>query len=164
MKYAWLLIVLLGQCGCREKEVPLRTGMEGKPIPAFNLLLADSTTYFNTANIPTGKQIVLYYFSPSCPYCKAQMTEIIADIKSLKDIQFYIFTSSTFAAFKNFYKRFKLDAYPNIVAGVDYEGFFQDYYKVTGVPYLALYKHNKTLAQVFDRKINTSRFKISYNY
>jgi len=148
MKVIASIVCITFLYGCYAKK-PEQTGLEGKPLPAFNLLLTDSLTRFNTGNIPTGKPVVLFYFGPHCPYSKAQMEEIIEDMDRLKNIQFYLFTTSSFQEMKDFYEHYRLQQYQNVKVGLDYNHFFMDYYEVIGVPYMAIFGKDKRLNQAF---------------
>lgn len=158
MKNAFIYFVAFILVGCFGKE-PEKTGLEGKPLPSFKLFLADSTTYFDTKNIPLGKPVVLFYFGPHCPYSKSQMEEIVNNMQSLRDIQFYIFTTWPFRELKQFCAKYELKKYPNIVAGVDYTNFFAAYFSAQGVPYTAIYGKNRVLRECFIGKVNSSQIK-----
>jgi len=158
MKNIPILFVLICLCGCNEQP-PLKTGLEGKPLPSFNLLLNDGVTYFNTGNIPAGKPVVLFYFSPECPYCRAQMTNIINDISSLQNVRFYVFTNYPFSELRSFYKHYQLQKYQNIVVGVDYANFFGDYFKIQVVPYTAIYSKDNKLNKAFIGNIPVKQIK-----
>ncbi len=136
-------------CHNRTERPALLTGQEGKPLPFFDLLLIDSSTRLNTANIPQGKPIILLYVSPQCPYCAAELASILKNISTLGDTKFYVFTNWPFRQFKLFYKHFGLDKYPNIVAGQDYTNAFMHHYSVPGVPFTAFYDKNKKLEKAF---------------
>ena len=137
----------------------IKTGLEGKPLPSFTLTFVDSLTHFNTANISTGKPIVLFCFAPYCPYCRAEMDDILSNIKYLNNIKFYIFTGSPLSDLKVFYNHFQLQKYSNITAGIDSSNYFAQYYKVTGVPYLAIYNPEKRLKQVLEGKVDIKLIK-----
>ena len=158
MKYISLFLLLSALVGCFAKD-PLKTGLEGNPLPSFNLLLADSITHFNTSKIPTGRPIVLFYFGPHCPYSRAQMDNIVKDMAILKDIRFYIFTSYSFGEMKSFYNHYQLKKYLNITTGVDTENFFGNYFEARGVPYLAIYNKDKRLNKAFIGKMYGSQIK-----
>ena len=143
---------------CKNNSL-LKTGREGKPIPQFSLLLPDSISYFNTKSLPAGKPVVMFLFSPQCPYCKAQVRAITEDINELKDIQFLIFTIPPFNGMKTFYDEFKLANYKNITTGIDTGNFFGNYFKTVQVPYLAIYGKNQKLNQSFLGKIYISQIK-----
>jgi hypothetical protein len=130
--------------GCYAKT-PEKTGLEGKPLPAFNLLLADSITHINTKSQPVGSASVLFFFGPHCPYSQAQMEDIVDHIDQLKDIHFYVLTVGSFSDMKAFYKHYKLEKYPNITTGIDYAYFFPGYFNPPGVPYMAIYGKDKKL-------------------
>jgi thiol-disulfide isomerase/thioredoxin len=158
MKYtiAFLFIVLL--CACEQRK-PLLTGFEGKPLPSFNLLSHDSLTIINTKNTPSGKPVVLFYFSPQCPYCRAEMADIISNIASLKNIQFYVFTSWPFPAMKSFYAHYQLGKYPNISVGVDYDNFFLKKFMAFGVPYTAIYSKDRKLIHAYMGRVPGKQIK-----
>lgn len=156
MKQIIMVLIIAALAGCYG-SAPEKKGMEGKPLPEFNLLLTDSLTWINTRNIPAGKPIVLFYFSPTCPYCRAQTEEIIEDIDKLKNIQFYFITPQPLASLKSFCKEFELSKYPNITSGVDTGTFVSDYFEIEGVPYMAIFGNNKTLNKSYLGKIYSSQ-------
>jgi len=149
--YSTLLIA------CAEKR-NIKTGLEGKLLPSFNVLLVDSTK-LNTNKLPTDKPIVLFFMSPYCPYCKAQTEEIISEINSLSNIRLYILTSLPFQPLKDYYYHYKLNKYPNIMVAQDFDSDFVNYFKITSVPYIVIYNKNKTLKQVLVGKVGTSLIK-----
>jgi thiol-disulfide isomerase/thioredoxin len=128
-------------------------------MPAFNLLLADSVTQLNTKDILTTRPIVLFYFSPYCPYCRAQIEEIIHKIDRVKDIQFYVFTSYSFKEMKHFYREYQIDKYPNIQMGIDQSNFFADYFEAPGLPYMAIYGKDKKLRKAFVGNVYSGQIK-----
>jgi thiol-disulfide isomerase/thioredoxin len=134
--------------GCYGKD-PERTGLEGKLMPSFDLLLADSVTNFNTNRIPPDKPIVLFCFGPNCPYSRAQMQSIIDNMESLKDLRFYIFTPFSFTEMKGFYTYYKLNKYQNVTVGIDKLNFFNSYFRAPGVPYIAIFGKDKKLREAF---------------
>lgn len=158
MKNTFFLFLLLGIVGCYD-QTPDNTGLEGKPLPEFSLLLQDSTTYFNTKNIPANKPVVLILFSPECPYCRAQIREITEDINKLKDVQFFFVTKIPPSYLRQFSNEFKLDKYPNIIAGIDTSNFMSEYFKPTGVPYTAIYGNDKKLNNAFEGRIFVKQIK-----
>jgi thiol-disulfide isomerase/thioredoxin len=142
------VLLLLHITACSENKRSIVTGLEGKPIPAFNFLLMDSATQFNTTDIASGKPAVLFIFSPHCPYCKAQTEAIIGDIKSLSNINFYLISSFPFNSIKEYYEHYQLKKYPNIMVGQDYDSFLGNYFQASGVPYIAIYNKSKNLQEV----------------
>ncbi len=140
------LSIDLLSCHNRNDRPALPTGLEGKPLPSFDVLLSDSSTRLNTANIPKGKPIVLLYLSPECPYCRAELASILKNMPALRDTRFYIFTNWPFQQFKTFYTHYQLNKYENIVAGQDYANAFSTHYPLQAVPFTAFYDKNKNLA------------------
>lgn len=142
---------------------PDKNKLEGTSLPAFSLLLPDSTTWFNTANIPTGKPSVLFQYSPHCPYCKKQMKDIIKKIDQLKDINFYLITLFPFQDMKAWHEEFQLTKYPNIITGQDTAGFASEYFEAAGVPHTAIYDKNKKFSKSFTGQISPKEILAAVN-
>lgn len=159
MKILINVLIILMLSSCHENKPKIKTGLEGKAMPAIDLLLADNNAHLNTGNIKTGKPTILFAFEPWCPYCKAQTRSIISHIESLKEIDIYFVTNSAYPQFKVFYDKFELAKYPNIKAGIDYTYEFANYFKTSSVPYMAIYDKDKKLKQVLKGKNYISTIK-----
>lgn len=145
-----LLLIAIVSFSCKREFRPVvKTGLEGHPLPAFNILLPDSLTVFNTVNIPKGRPIVLLYFSPNCPYSQAEMRNIIKNMSTLKNVWFCILTNWPFRQLKGFYAYFKLNKYPNVIVGEDFENFFPQQYKPIGVPFTVIFNKDQKLKKAF---------------
>ncbi len=121
--------------------------------------MLDSINYLNTNDIPKGKPVILFYLSPHCPYCKAQLTEIIEQIQNLKNINIYVFSTTGLDEMRKIYVQYRLDKYKNIKAGVDHTYFFWKYFKVSGVPYIAIYDKDKKLIEAYLGNISVKHIK-----
>src|SRR6185312_9561622 len=126
-----------------------KTGMEGRLLPSFDILLPDSVTHFNTAKIPTGKPFIVFGFQPSCTHCQAETRAIIENMQQLKNIHIYYVTPYPFSQMKAFYKYFKLAQYPNVTIGTDPLGTFFIYFQTSHVPYTAVFDSQKRLKKAF---------------
>jgi thiol-disulfide isomerase/thioredoxin len=156
MKQISLIFVVAVLFGCFGAD-PEKTGKEGKPMPAFSMLLIDSSTWIHSQNIPIGKPTVLFYFSPYCHYCIAQTKTITENIDKLKNIQFYFISYFPLSAVKNFYQEYQLAKYPNITAGLDSSNFVNNYFEIPAFPYLAIYGNDKKLNKTFVGSIYSSQ-------
>src|SRR5258708_39663022 len=133
-----------------------KTGHEGQILPAFKLQLPDSTTYFNTADIPSGRSFIMIGFSPTCRHCREQLVDIIKHIDEFKTAHIYYVTTATFARMKTFYQINKLEKYPNIVVGRDSANRFFSYFKAPGTPYTTIYDSKKRLRWVMPNQPNAA--------
>lgn len=125
----------------------VKTGLEGRLLPSFNLLLPDSSTYLNTTDIPAGKPLIFVGFSPVCVHCQTETRAIIKNIDRFKDARIYFVTTYPFTDMKVYYQYFKLAAYPNITMGADTKDYFFPYFKAHSIPYFAIYDSKKRLKQ-----------------
>jgi thioredoxin-related protein len=154
MKNITIGLLLIWLFGCKETPA-VKTGLEGKEMPAFNMLLMDSSSQLNTSSIPTGQPTIFFLFEPGCPYCRALTQEIIADTK-LRAIHFYLLSPNAYSQIKQYYDEYQLKKYPNLTVGQDYQSYLMNYFKAPGVPYLAIYGKDKRLKQVIIGKVGTT--------
>ena len=153
----WFPVLFIGsvfaQAGNAGKDIKdtLAPYQKYPALPAFNVLEMDSVTIFNTYNIPKGRPVALMFFSPDCGHCKRMTNEIIENMDSLKDVDFYMVTPmNSMAETRRFYAEHHLIEYSNIkLVGRDYEFFFGSYYSISVVPDLALYNEQKKLIKLF---------------
>jgi hypothetical protein len=166
MRFNWLtsslsvcLFLLLGWTLFSAFTAPptMKTGKEGRLLPSFNLLLTDSATYLNTAQIPTGKSFVVIGFSPFCAHCQAETQDIVKNMDKLKTTNFYFVTPYPFNTMKGFYNYYKLGNYPNITMGRDTSNAFMKYFASSSVPYTTVYDPRKRLKQVFNGETNAAK-------
>lgn len=125
-----------------------KTGLEGRLLPDFDILLPDSVTHLNSADIPTGKPIIFIGFSPTCKHCGAETEDIVKHITKFVGIRIYFVTPYSFHEMRGFYKYFKLNNYPGITMGRDSSDYFMTYFKADGVPFTAIFDSKKRLKQV----------------
>jgi thiol-disulfide isomerase/thioredoxin len=160
MKKALVIIYAVVIAGCYSKKPEIKkTGLEGQPMPNIDLIAIDSVSHFNTESIAPGKPTILFAFEPWCPYCKAQTRSILWQIKKLKEFNICMLTTSNYREFKNFCRKYELQKYPNVMAGIDYKHLFEQYFKTNSVPYLAIYDNEKKLKQLLEGKQYISSIK-----
>jgi thiol-disulfide isomerase/thioredoxin len=154
-----LYFVLTLLYACHSGRTKIISGLEGKPLPSFNMLLTDSISNLNSSRIPAGRPIVLFYFSPYCPYCKAETEEIMEKVMLLKNIQFYFISPYPITPIKDFDKRFGLSKHENFIVAQITDTSFSKYYTIPGVPYMAIYDDRKILREVLLGKHNVDDIK-----
>jgi peroxiredoxin len=159
MKKTSFIILQIVLLSCYDKRLPVKTGLEGNPLPNFTLQLQDSSTLFNSTSIPKDQSTVIFYFSPSCPYCRAQMRDIVNHIKEFENTHIYAVTPNSITETRGFYKQFKLDQYKNITLGHDYRYFLASYFKLGVVPTTGIYAKNGRLKSVFIGKLSARQIK-----
>lgn len=162
MKIQSLMLLALLIFGCKEEvQKPTVTGMENKALLNFNILLPDSSTYFNTGNFTTGKRTILFYYSPTCQYSRAQMREMLNNIERYRDVQLCVFTNAGagFKAMSDFNSYFKLGNVPNIITGIDTGQVFAKNYQVFAYPFTAIFDEQKRLKLAFGGRIKGKQLK-----
>lgn len=158
MRQISFIIIIICIAGCFG-TAPQKTGKEGKPVPEFNMLLTDSTTWLHSKDIPKGKPYILFNFSPYCPYCKAQTKKVTENMDMLKDIHFYFLSRFPLSSVKEYSKEFQLSKFSNITVGLDSGSIINDYFEIPGFPYMAVYGKEGKLTKTFLGKTYCSKLK-----
>lgn len=155
MKNCLCLLVLLFLQSSLFAQSDRRQPYEKNPsLPAFFILETDSSTIFNTYHIGEGKPSVIFYFSPDCDHCHVTCKELLSEMKSMKDADFYFATFAPLTLLKPFEEQYELKKYPNIkVVGKDYQYFFPTYFAITTVPCVVVYDTKKQLVKRFNDAI-----------
>jgi thiol-disulfide isomerase/thioredoxin len=127
----------------RQQFQEMRSVPEAQSLPSFHLLLSDGVTRINTGAIPPGSPIVLVLFSPECPYCLSAIDSIVKQIRTLTDIRFFFVTPCPMREVQEFSRQYRLDTYPTIMVGMDYDNFLLRYSRTKVIPYTAIYDGEK---------------------
>jgi thiol-disulfide isomerase/thioredoxin len=130
--------------------------MEGKPLPEFTIQLLDSVSYLHSKDIPEGKKLIVFYYSPTCPYCRAQMRDMINNMEKFKDEQLYILTDANLSSIKYFVNYFDLGKYQNVTIGRDTGIVIPRKYELMSVPFTACFDKNKNLKVAYSGRTNSN--------
>ena len=96
-------------------------------------------------------------FNPDCDHCKKETEEILENIRKFKNIQIIMATFMPFKMMKEFYEKFNLYQYDNIVVGQDVNFFLPSFYKVANLPFHAFYNKKHELISVFEGSMNVPK-------
>jgi hypothetical protein len=122
-----------------------------KQLPAFQILMTDSSRSFNTYNIRKGKPSVLILFSPDCSHCE-ELTAMIRDsLQAFKEVNIVMATPFPLDQIKRFIAQTKLNQVSQITIGKDVTFFFWSFFQADTVPFIAVYDKNKTFVTTITR-------------
>lgn len=147
MKYVTALLSLLVLNSCTNSPF-ITTGQEGRKLPNFSLLRVMDSTRFSANIIPEGKATIMFYFSPNCTHCQAEIKLIQANDQDLGNMQFYFLSPAALTELKMFYEKYQIKNFSNMTVVQDDSLNFQRYFGVPAVPYVAVYDSHKYLRQV----------------
>jgi len=158
MKNIAIIILSLIASSCSWLHPRIKSGLEGRELPNFQLL-KDSSTAFNTSLISTGKPFVLFLYGPDCHYCNEEMNDILTNMKDFSKLDFYLITSDSLTSIKRFSAAHNLKNYSNFIFIRDTAMLLLNYFSAPGVPYLAFYDNKKKLTDVSIGKTEISTIK-----
>jgi cytochrome oxidase Cu insertion factor (SCO1/SenC/PrrC family) len=135
-----------------DTVAPLPPYLKVPFIPPFDIIQLDSS-HFKKENLPKNKKVVVVCFSPTCSHCRGQMETILADLDKFENTEFVWVTGAQMDVLKEFVKEYALEKYPNIHVGKEDKRFLPEFYKITHVPFIALYDKKGRLVQGFDKNL-----------
>ncbi len=92
---------------------------------------------------------MIMLFSPDCEHCQHETEDIFAHMDELKKVQIVMSTTMPFDKMLEFYNKYDLKRFDNIIVGRDIGYFFPVFYNIHSLPFLAFYNKKKELISVF---------------
>jgi thioredoxin-related protein len=126
-------------------------------VPAFTLLLTDSSTLFKKDDLKKNQSTMIILFSPDCDHCKQETEDIIKHIDDFKNINIVMATMLPFEKMKAFYDHYRLDRFENIKVGYDKFFILPSFYEMKSFPFVAFYDKKKSLISVFDGNLPVAK-------
>lgn len=148
----FVMLVSVAPLFAQDEEIEMPPYLKDPMLPAFEMLMLDSTTMLQTADIPAGQPIVIMYFSPDCSHCVTHTEEMIKHWDIFSDANIYMITPMTLSATKEFSEKMELDKKDNVTFGKDVQFFVMNHYDVKSFPFTAVYDKDKKLVGGFDSK------------
>lgn len=118
-------------------------------IPAFNLLLTDST-WFSKDLLPGQKPVIIIYFSPECGHCQLTAHAFEEKKDELKDIFFVWVSYLPVDTVKKFAEDYKMLDEENVRIGRDPNYFIPSYFRVKFTPFMAVYNKEGKLLKTYE--------------
>jgi thiol-disulfide isomerase/thioredoxin len=154
MKKLFFLLVILSSTlfvhaqTQKEKTYPYQ---KDSTLPSFSMLQTDSSTWFNSNELPKGKPVVIVYFNPECGHCQLTAHEFMEKKEEFKDAFFvWITYRATMDEIKQFGNDAKMFDAANIRLGKEMQYSIVPYYGVHYTPYIAVYNDKGKLLQTYD--------------
>lgn len=132
---------------CMEPTIRI-TGLEGKVLPKIDIILPDSSNSTFEINRRL-KPTIVFFFKPSCPYCKAQTRSIVEGIEKLKNVEIFFVTDYPLHQLNSFVDAFSLQQFNNVKVAVDKNRKLRSYFDITSVPFTAVYDTSRKLKNAF---------------
>jgi thiol-disulfide isomerase/thioredoxin len=123
--------------------------LKQKSIPAFTLKTLNKGA-LTKANLPAGKPVVIFIFSPTCSHCAQETKQIVENMQTLKKFSFvYASISTDKQKIAEFILETGIDAYQNIYLGIDTDLKLASFFRPTVTPFAAVYNSKHQLVQAF---------------
>jgi thioredoxin-related protein len=126
-------------------------------VPPFTLYKVPDSTKFTKADLNKKKNTLLIVFSPECDHCQHETKAITDAINKFKKIQIVMASWLPYQQIQKFYTDFNIAAYPNITMGWDKSFFLPPYYKLSSLPFMALYDKKGNLLSVYEGSVKIEK-------
>ena len=126
-------------------------------VPAFQLLLGDSTTKYTKDNLPKKKAVLLMVFSPDCEHCQHEAEQLVLHKDELKEVQIIMATSYPLWQMNEFVKTYKLNELSNVVVGQDIYYILPPYFAIHNLPFAAAYNFKGELIKTFEGSVEVEK-------
>ena len=137
-------LLLIGSQTMGQDTIP--PFLKNKQLPAFELLLTDSSKY-NSNKAYNYPYYTLIYFSPECGHCLETTEQLIRHSDSLQNTLLVMAAYKTVDELSSFSKKYHLNLFQNVLVGRDTRYFIAPFYRISYTPFVALYDANRRLVQ-----------------
>lgn len=139
--------------------IVLLTGIasaQGK-IPPFRMLQSDGTI-FSATQLPVGKPVMIYYFSPDCEECQKFTGELLSRMNEISNVSIAMITYQATQNVAGYVRKNNLRNYANIYVGTEGSSLFvKNYYNIMNFPFVALYTKEGRLIKTYTwKEVNVS--------
>jgi thioredoxin-related protein len=122
-------------------------------LPPFRIMQSNGKV-FKAENLPIGKPIIIIYFSPDCDHCQVFMKQFFKRASEFNRASVAMITYLPVDHVTKFIKEYQIRKFPNVTVGTEGSGFFlRNYYRITELPFLALYDKNGNLISSHQKNI-----------
>ncbi|NLR66838.1 TlpA family protein disulfide reductase [Chitinophaga varians] len=148
MKWICVIFGLVLFCQCGQVS-DVGYDKRGDVLMDLNLQLLDSARYFNIRSVSPGKPVVLFFFSPYCPYCRKETESILKNIEKFKAIQLVFLSIDSIGDLNMFSRNYQISKYPNVIIGKDTGAVYFRYFNLKNIPHTSIYSKDHKLSYVF---------------
>jgi thiol-disulfide isomerase/thioredoxin len=118
-------------------------------MPDFKIMRTDNT-WFSKAQLTHKDYTVIIYFAPDCGHCQHEMKEIIKNIDKFKKVNFLWVSFKSMPEINEFYVKYNISQYPNMVMGRDLDYKLPSFYRVKFTPFVAVYDKKGLFLKAFE--------------
>ncbi len=130
----------------------IAVGQPGK-LPPFRMMRSNGNA-FKAQDLPIGKPVIIIYFSPDCDHCNTFMEAFFKQPATFTKASVAMITYLPVGKLAEFDTKYELKKYPNIYSGTEgYSFFVRDYYKLSDIPFAALYDKTGNLIKSYSKSI-----------
>jgi hypothetical protein len=134
--------------GVKDTSAPY---LHSPGLPAFDVLLTDSITTFNTSGIPGGKPVVFIMFSPDCDHCEQLTRGLLNSLDRFRSVRICLLSPMPLYQIRAFAEHMQLSNYRQLMVGQDKDYFFGYFFHASTVPFIAIYNADRQLVRVLDQ-------------
>jgi len=134
--------------------------LQNPVMPAFRILLTDSTHWYTQADLHKGRPVMFMVFNPECEHCQKQAELISKEYKAiLAGVEIVMASYQDLQKIRAFATTYNLNSNPNIHVGRDPNYFFSTQYNIHYFPFLVFYDKKGKLSKVHEGGATAEKLK-----
>ncbi len=122
-------------------------------IPKFTVFKAPDSTSFSREDLHKNKPVIFMIFSPDCEHCQHETEKLLASINEFKNTQILMITYLPYNEMMEFYKKYRIADYPEIIMARDTQFFFPVFFKVRNLPSIFVYDKKGNFKKNFEGSV-----------
>ncbi len=103
------------------------------------------------------KATIVMFFSPDCHHCIDQFNQLNNVKKDFEKYNLVMATYQPMEQLQEFYKQYGLETWKNLYIGRDEKYFLPTYYRLSNLPFIALYDRKGKLIETFENTTPAAR-------
>jgi thioredoxin-related protein len=137
-------------------SISIQVSAQAGKVPPFRMIQGNGTL-FRAQDLPVGKPIIIFYFSPECEDCHKLTNEILSRINDLRGVSIAMITYQSVENVRKYVIDYRLSSYNNIFVGTEGSSLFvRNYYNITKFPFLVLFdKNGNQVVKYPENQVNT---------
>ena len=128
--------------------------MKPRTIQSFSIINAKDSTSFTEKNLKKNLNTVFVIFSPDCEFCQHETRDLLKNIEKFRNTQIIMITYMPYTMMKDFYIKYNLAAYPEIMVGRDDRFFFSRFFKLNMLPSTFVYDKKGNFKKSFRQRVD----------
>lgn len=123
-------------------------------IPDFTIMKSPDSTAFSKKDLKQNMPTVFFIFNPDCEFCQHETRDLLRNIDKFKNVQIIMVSYMPYQMIADFYKKYNIANYENIIMGKDGDYLFLKFFKLKILPSTVVYDGHGMFKKIFRERVD----------